>query len=85
MTQQTSLNGSASEKLFGSMNNYSGNKKIPIDIRRRLYQAIVVNIALWGSESWALKDRVQTGSFPPWMSPQDVRADVGCSRETDHE
>jgi hypothetical protein len=33
-----------------------GNKKIPIDIRRRLYQAIVVNIALWGSESWALKE-----------------------------
>jgi hypothetical protein len=31
-----------------------GNKKIPIDIRRRLYQAIVVNIALWGS--WALKE-----------------------------
>jgi hypothetical protein len=32
------------------------NKKIPIEIRRRLYQAIVVNIALWGSESWALKE-----------------------------
>jgi hypothetical protein len=33
-----------------------GNKKIPIDIRRRLYQALVVNIALWGCESWALKE-----------------------------
>jgi hypothetical protein len=77
---------SQARKLFGSMNKQLlGNKKIPIDIRRRLYQAIVVNIALWGS--WALKERqVQTGSFPPWMSPQDVRADdVGCSRETDHE
>jgi hypothetical protein len=32
------------------------NKQIPIDIRRRLYQATVVNIALWGCESWALKE-----------------------------
>jgi hypothetical protein len=32
------------------------NKKIPIDIRRRLYQAIVVNTALWGNASWALKE-----------------------------
>jgi hypothetical protein len=33
-----------------------GNEKIRMDIRRRLYQAIVVNIARWGSESWALKE-----------------------------
>jgi hypothetical protein len=34
------------------------NKKIPIDIRLRLYHAIVVvNVALWGSESWALKEK----------------------------
>jgi hypothetical protein len=33
------------------------NKMIPtIDIRRRLYQAIVLNLGLWGSESWALKE-----------------------------
>ena len=45
-------------KLFNSMNRQVlSNKEIPIDIRRRLYQAIVVNIALWGgSESWALKE-----------------------------
>jgi hypothetical protein len=64
------------------------NKRIPIDIRRRLYQAIVINIALWGSESWSLKKRkhIQTGIVPSWLSPQDVRADdVGCSKETDHE
>lgn len=48
---------SQARKLFGSMNKQLlSNKKIPIDIRRRLYQAIVVNIALWGSESWALKE-----------------------------
>jgi hypothetical protein len=39
---------SQARKLFGSMNKQLlGNKKM-IDIRRRLYQAIVVNIALWG-------------------------------------
>jgi hypothetical protein len=44
-------------KLFGSMKKQLlSNKKIPIDIRRRLYQAKVVNVALWGSESWALKE-----------------------------
>jgi hypothetical protein len=32
------------------------NIKLPIDIRRRLFQAIVVNLALWGSESWALNE-----------------------------
>jgi hypothetical protein len=48
---------SQARKLFGSMNKQLlGNKKIPIDIRRRLYQALVVNIALWGCESWALKE-----------------------------
>jgi hypothetical protein len=43
---------SQTRKLLSSMNKQLlGNKKIPIDIRRRLYQAIVVNIALWGCES----------------------------------
>jgi hypothetical protein len=48
---------SQARKLFNSMNRQVlSNKRIPIDIRRRLYQAIVVNhIELWGSESWALK------------------------------
>jgi hypothetical protein len=46
---------SQARKLFGSMNKQYWATKIPIDIRRRLYQAIVVNIALWGSE-WALKE-----------------------------
>jgi hypothetical protein len=33
------------------------NTRIPIDMRRRRYQAIVVNIiGLWGSEGWALKE-----------------------------
>jgi hypothetical protein len=32
------------------------NKQIRIDIRRRLYHAIVVNIAFWRCESWTLKE-----------------------------
>jgi hypothetical protein len=49
---------SQARKLFNSMNQQVlSNKRIPIDIRRRLYQAIVVNIGLWGSErSWVLKE-----------------------------
>jgi pterin-4a-carbinolamine dehydratase len=71
-----------------------GNKKIPIDISVAVfYQAIaVVNIVLWGSESWALKEanRSKLEAFHHDMgvvSPQDVRVDgVGsCSRETDQE
>jgi hypothetical protein len=32
------------------------SRKIFMYIRRSFYQAIVANIALWGSESWALKE-----------------------------
>jgi hypothetical protein len=53
-----------------------------IGIRRRLYQTIVVNIALWGSGSWALKEENRS----PQLPPLDVQVDdVGYSRETDHE
>jgi hypothetical protein len=50
----TERSSQEAKKLFGSMNKHFqllSNKKKPIDIRRRLYQAIVVNIALWGSKS----------------------------------
>jgi hypothetical protein len=60
-------------ELFGSMNKQLlGNKKnIPIDIRRRLYQAIAANIVALGSESWALEeaDRSKLEAFHQ-MSPQ---------------
>jgi hypothetical protein len=40
---------SQARTLFGSMNKQLlSNKQIPIDFRRRLYQATAVNIALWG-------------------------------------
>jgi hypothetical protein len=52
MTQQTSLNGSASEKAIRLHEQaITGQQNIPIDIRRRLYQAIVVNIALWEAKA----------------------------------
>jgi hypothetical protein len=53
ITQQISQ----ASRLSNSMNRHVfSNKKIRMDIRRRLYTAIVVNIALWGSESWALNE-----------------------------
>jgi hypothetical protein len=57
---------SQARKLFNSMNQQVlSNRKIPMHIRRRLYQAIDANIALWGSESWALKeeDRSKLDTF----------------------
>jgi hypothetical protein len=63
MTQQTSLNGSASEKAIRLHEQaILGNKNIPIDIRRRLYQAIVVNIALWAAGHWK-KNRSKLEAF----------------------
>jgi hypothetical protein len=48
----------------------TGQQNIPIDIRRRLYQAIVVNIALWERK---LGTERQTG--PNWkLSTMDVSA-----------
>jgi hypothetical protein len=58
MTRQTIIERiSQARKLFNSMNQQVlSNRRIPMHIRRRLYQAIVANIALWGSGSWALKE-----------------------------
>ena len=56
-TADINLRISQARGLFSSMDKQVlSNKKISIDIRRRLYQATVVNAALWGSESWALKE-----------------------------
>jgi hypothetical protein len=46
MTQQTSLNGSAKQAIRLHEQAITGQQKKYTDIRRRLYQAIVVNIAL---------------------------------------
>jgi hypothetical protein len=68
MTQQTSLNGSSSEKAIRLHEQaILGNKKIPIDIRRRLYQAIVVNIALW-ERKLGTERADRNWKLPPWIS-----------------
>jgi hypothetical protein len=78
---------SQARRLFNSMNRQVfSNKKIRIDICRRLYEAIVVNIALWGCESWALEEENRAKYVSPQLSLQDMRVDdVGHSGETDHE
>jgi hypothetical protein len=44
-------------KAFYAMNkNVFRKREIPIKLRLRTYQAIIVNLALWGCESWALKE-----------------------------
>jgi hypothetical protein len=45
------------KSLNGLVRRVLSNKKIRIDIRRRLYQAIAVDIALWGSDSLALREK----------------------------
>jgi hypothetical protein len=82
---------SQARTLFGSMNKQLlSNKQIPIDFRRRLYQATAVNILLWRCESWALKeaDRSKLEAFHHGCLRRMcgwTMWDVGCSRETDHE
>jgi hypothetical protein len=66
------------------MNNNTGNKKIPIDIRRRLYQAIVVNIALGSERALKEADRSKLEAFHHECLRKMRADDVGC-RETDHE
>jgi hypothetical protein len=41
----------------------TGQQNIPIDIRRRLYQAIVVNIALWEAKAGHWKSRSKLEAF----------------------
>ena len=46
---------SKAQHLFFSLNKLVfRNKDIDIQIRKRIYIAIVINILLWGCESWAL-------------------------------
>jgi hypothetical protein len=58
---------SQARKLFNSMNQQVlSNEKTRINIRRMLYQANVFNIALWGSESWALNEFFVCLIRPNW-------------------
>jgi hypothetical protein len=82
MTWQTSLEPARREDY--SPDEPGAQQKIPIDIRRRLYEAIVVNIALW-ERKLGLKEADRAN----WKRFTDVSArcaadDVGRSGETDH-
>jgi hypothetical protein len=56
------------------------DKKV-VSVFVRFSCAASVNIALWGSESWALKkNRSKLEAFHHDVSA-DVRADVGCSEK----
>jgi hypothetical protein len=46
----------AATKAWGAMKSVLMNKFINRDIRTNLYMAIVVNVLLWGCDSWALKE-----------------------------
>jgi hypothetical protein len=70
MTRQTSLRRITREKAIRLHEEaITLQQKIPIDIRRRLYQAIVVNIALWGAKALKETDRSKLSQR---CSPQDV-------------
>ena len=43
---------------FATMKRVLCNKDIPAKLRVRLYNATVINILLWGCESWALTEEL---------------------------
>lgn len=45
------------QRAYYALNqNVLRNNKIPITLRLRIYNAIVINLLLWGCESWAIKE-----------------------------
>ena len=45
------------QRAYYALNkNVLRNNKIPIKLRLRIYNAIVINLLLWGCESWAIKE-----------------------------
>jgi hypothetical protein len=81
---------SQARKPFNSNRQVHRNKELPIDIRKRLYQAMIVNIALWGSEAGLRKKRTGLNwkRFTAVVSegPKDVQVDdMGYRGETDPE
>ena len=48
----------AANKLFGSAKaTFWSNSRVPFGLRMRFYKAIIVNVLLWGGESWAIKSK----------------------------
>jgi hypothetical protein len=78
-------------KIEPAIANFLFTKKISTDIRRRIYQAIVVNCCQYNTLgkrklSSERREQEEIGNDSPQLSPQDMRVDdVGYSGETDHE
>ena len=48
----------AANKLFGSAKaTFWSNSRVPFELRMRFYKAIIVNVLLWGCESWAIQSK----------------------------
>ena len=48
----------SANKLFGSAKaTFWPNARVPFELRMRFHKAIVVNMLLWGSESWATQSK----------------------------
>ena len=48
----------AANKLFGSAKaTFWSNSRVAFGLRMRFYKAIIVNVLLWGGESWAIKSK----------------------------
>lgn len=48
----------AANKIFGSAKaTFWSNSRVPFELRMRFYKAIVVNVLLWGCESWAIQSK----------------------------
>ena len=48
----------SANKLFGSAKaTFWSNSRVPFDLRMGFYKAIIVNVLLWGCESWAIQSK----------------------------
>ena len=48
----------SANKLFGSAKaTFWSNARVPFELRMRFYKAIIVNVLLWGCESWAIQSK----------------------------
>ena len=48
----------SANKLFGSVKStFWSNARVPFALRMRFYKAIIVNVLLWGCESWAIQPK----------------------------
>ena len=62
----------SANKLFGSAKaTFWSNSRVPFDLRMGFYKAIIINVLLWGCESWAIQSK----------EVQALRVDFNTARE----